>query len=122
MAVRELTKDNFSDTIKDNDFVVIDFWADWCQPCKRFAPIFHKTAEDSEYSDVVFGSLDTDANQEVAGALGIMSIPTVMAFNRGNLVFNQAGLLSGAQLKQVLDQLKAMPAEDAERVEGDATK
>ena len=120
MATTELTNENFSDTIKNNDFVVIDFWAEWCGPCKRFSPVFNKVS--GEYEDVVFGTLDTDANQDIAGALGIMSIPTVMAFNRGNLVFNQPGLLNSSQLKQVVDGVREMPAEAADAAEGNATK
>lgn len=108
MATVDLTTENFTSTIKDNDFVLIDFWASWCGPCQRFSPIFSKVSE--QHPDVVFGKLDTEAEQQIAGSLGIQSIPTVMAFNRGNLVFNQAGLLSPGQLEQLVSQVKAMPA------------
>lgn len=110
MATVELTSENFVDTIKENDLVVVDFWADWCGPCKRFAPIYSKVSED--HDDVVFAKLDTDANQEVAGALNIMSIPTIMAFSHGNMVFNQAGMLSAGQLENLIGQLKELPAEE----------
>lgn len=111
MATVDLTDEDFVSTIKDNDLVVVDFWADWCGPCKRFAPIFSKVSE--SHRDVVFGKLDTDANQDIAGALNIMSIPTIMAFHKGDMVFNQAGLLSGGQLEQLITQLKELPADQS---------
>lgn len=109
MATVDLTDEDFVSTIKDNDLVVVDFWADWCGPCKRFSPIFSKVSE--SHDDVVFGKLDTDANQDIAGALNIMSIPTIMAFHKGDMVFNQAGLLSAGQLEQLITQLKELPAD-----------
>lgn len=109
MATVELTSENFVNTIKDNDLVVVDFWADWCGPCKRFSPIFSKVSD--KFDDVVFAKLDTDANQDLAGALNIMSIPTVMAFHNGDMVFNQPGMLSAGQLEQLIGQLKELPAE-----------
>lgn len=109
MATVDLTSENFVDTIRDNDLVVIDFWADWCGPCKKFSPIYTKVSDN--HDDVVFAKLDTDANQEIAGQLGIMSIPTVMAFHKGDMVFNQAGMLSAGQLEQLVTQLKDLPAE-----------
>ncbi|GAB3622936.1 thioredoxin [Mariniluteicoccus endophyticus] len=104
MATIDLTTENFTSTIKDNDFVVVDFWAGWCTPCQRFAPIFSKVAE--KHDDVVFAKLDTEAEQAIAGALGVQSIPTVMAFNRGNLVFNQTGVLNASQLDQLVNAVK----------------
>ncbi|GAB3711540.1 thioredoxin [Mariniluteicoccus flavus] len=109
MAPIELTTENFTSTIKDNDFVLIDFWAEWCGPCKRFSPVFEKVSE--KHPDVVFAKLDTDANQQIAGSLGVQSIPTVMAFNKGNLVFNQAGVMNPGQLDQLVSAVKEMPAE-----------
>lgn len=109
MATIDLTTENFTQTIKDNDFVLIDFWASWCGPCQRFGPIFSKVSD--KHPDVVFAKLDTEAEQQIAGSLGIQSIPTVMAFNRGNLVFNQAGMLSPGQLEQLVGAVKDMPAE-----------
>lgn len=109
MATVDLTSENFVTTIKENDLVLVDFWADWCSPCKRFAPIYNKVSD--KHGDVVFAKLDTDANQEIAGALNIMSIPTIMAFHRGDMVFNQAGMLSAGQLEQLVGQLKELPAE-----------
>ena len=104
MATIEINTEDFEDTITDNDIVLVDFWADWCGPCKRFGPIYEKSSE--QHSDVVFAKLDTEANRELSGQLGIEGIPTLMAFREGVLVFNQAGALPGPALKQVIDAVK----------------
>ncbi len=109
MATVEIDATSFEDTITDNDIVLVDFWADWCGPCKRFAPIYEKASD--EYADITFAKLDTDANQQLSGALGIEGIPTLMAFREGVLVFNQAGALPGPALKQVIDQVKGLDME-----------
>lgn len=109
MATTDLTSEDFVTTIQENDLVLVDFWADWCGPCKRFSPIFSKVSEN--HDDVVFAKLDTDANPDIATSLEIMSIPTIMAFHKGNMVFNQAGLLSAGQLEQLIAQLKELPAD-----------
>ena len=106
MATKNINADDFESTITDNDIVLVDFWADWCGPCKRFAPIYEKASE--EYSDITFAKLDTDANQELSGQLGIEGIPTLMAFREGVLVVNQAGALPGPALKQVIDAVKGL--------------
>ena len=106
MATKNINADDFESTITDNDIVLVDFWADWCGPCKRFAPIYEKASE--EYSDITFAKLDTDANQELSGQLGIEGIPTLMAFREGVLVFNQAGALPGPALMQVIDAVKGL--------------
>jgi len=110
MATIEINADDFEDTITDNDIVLVDFWAEWCGPCKRFGPIYEKTSE--EYQGVVFAKLDTEANQELSGQLGIEGIPTLMAFREGVLVFNQAGALPGPALKQVVDAVKGLDMQE----------
>jgi thioredoxin 1 len=117
MATIDISAENFEDTITENDIVLVDFWAEWCGPCKRFGPIYDKTSE--QYEGVVFAKLDTDANQELSGALGIEGIPTLMAFREGVLVFNQAGALPGPALKQVIDQVKGL---DMEQVHAEVAK
>ncbi|SDD89866.1 thioredoxin [Auraticoccus monumenti] len=109
MATTELTAANFTTTISENDIVLIDFWADWCAPCKRFGPVYEKAS--SSNPEITFGKLDTEANQDIAGGLGITSIPTIMAFREGVLVFNQAGALNGAQLDQVITAVKELDME-----------
>ena len=109
MTTVNINAEDFESTITDNDIVLVDFWADWCGPCKRFGPIYEKASE--EYEGVVFAKLDTDANQELTGQLGIEGIPTLMAFREGVLVFNQAGALPGPALKQVLEAVKGLDME-----------
>ena len=110
MATLKINAEDFESTITDNDIVLVDFWAEWCGPCKRFGPIYEKASE--EYQGVVFAKLDTDANQELSGQLGIEGIPTLMAFREGVLVFNQAGALPGPALKQVLEAVKGLDMEE----------
>ena len=110
MATIDITADNFEETITDNDIVLVDFWADWCGPCKRFGPVYEKASQ--EYDGIVFAKLDTDANYELTSQLGVEGIPTLMAFREGVLVFNQAGALPGQALKQVLDAVKGLDMEE----------
>jgi thioredoxin 1 len=110
MATINITAENFEETITDNDIVLVDFWADWCAPCKRFGPVYEKASE--EYDGIVFAKLDTDANYELTSQLGIEGIPTLMAFREGVLVFNQAGALPGQALTQVLDAVKGLDMEE----------
>ena len=88
-----VTADDFKATIDDNDIVLVDWWASWCGPCRMFAPVFEKAA--AEHHDIVFAKIDTEAESALAGALGIMSIPTLMVFREGVLVFSQPGALPG---------------------------
>jgi thioredoxin 1 len=106
MATIDINADSFEQTITDNEIVLVDFWADWCGPCKRFAPIYDKASD--EHGEITFAKLDTDANQALSGQLGIEGIPTLMAFREGVLVFNQAGALPGPALQQVIDAVKGL--------------
>ena len=106
MAIVELTKDNFEKTVTDNPMVIIDFWAPWCGPCRGFAPVFEKASE--AHQDVVFAKVNTDEEQELAGAFGIRSIPTLMMFREKVVLFQQAGALPASGLEQVLSQGKAL--------------
>ena len=106
MATVELTKDNFDQTVNGNPIVIVDFWAPWCGPCRGFAPVFEKAAD--AHADVVFAKVNTDEQQDLAGAFGIRSIPTLMVFREKVIVFQQAGALPGQALEQVLTQTKAL--------------
>ena len=99
MATIELTRENFEQVVTDNDFVLIDFWASWCGPCKSFAPVFEAASE--KYSDIVFAKVNTEDQQELAAHFQIRSIPTLMIFREKIIIFSQPGMIPG----QVLDEL-----------------
>ena len=106
MATVELTKDNFEKVISESPMVIVDFWAPWCGPCRGFAPIYEQAAEG--HADVVFGKINTDQEQELAGAFNIRSIPTLMVFREKVVLFQQAGALPASALEQVITQTKAL--------------
>jgi thioredoxin len=106
MATVDLTKDNFEQTVNDNPIVIVDFWAPWCGPCRGFAPVFEKASE--AHPDVVFAKINSDEQQELAGAFNIRSIPTLMVFREKVVLFQQAGALPGQALEQVLTQAKSL--------------
>jgi thioredoxin 1 len=106
MATRTITAANLDSTILENDIVILDFWAAWCGPCRSFAPVFEAASE--KHPDVVFGKVDTEAEQDVAAAFGIRSIPTVAIFREKVLLFSQPGALPAPALEEVLGKVKAL--------------
>ena len=110
MATVDLTKENFEQVVSGNDMVIVDFWAPWCAPCRAFAPTFEQAS--AQHADVVFAKVNTEAEQEVAGAFNIRSIPTLMVFREKVILYAEAGSLPAAALEQVITQVKGidMPA------------
>jgi thioredoxin 1 len=104
MALENLTEENFNEKVKENQIVILDFWAPWCGPCRQFAPIFEEVA--SEHPDILFGKINTEEQQNLAGAFQIRSIPTVMAIKEEIVVFSQPGLLPKDALEDVIAQIK----------------
>lgn len=109
----ELTKENFDQTVTDNEFVLIDFWAEWCGPCKQFGPVYEKAAEANP--DLVFGKVDTEALPELAQAFGISSIPTLMIVREQVAVFAQPGALPEAALTDVIGQARKLDMDEVRK-------
>ncbi len=110
MATTELTLDAFEDTVSGDGIVLIDFWAEWCGPCKSFGPIFEAAAE--KHDDISFVKVDTESEQELAGALAIRSIPTLMIFRDGIQLFSQAGALPAPALEDLIGQVRELDMEE----------
>jgi thioredoxin 1 len=104
MATINLTTDDFEKTVLESDIVLVDFWAEWCGPCKQFGPVYEEAS--NQNPDITFGKIDTEAEQELAGAAGITSIPTLMAFREGVLVFAQPGALPAPMLNNVIGAVR----------------
>ena len=112
MSTVDLTAATFESTVSENEVVLVDFWASWCGPCRMFAPIYEAASE--AHPEIVFASIDTEAERDLAAAAGITSIPTLMAFKNGHLVFNQPGALPASALEQVIEAVMALDTESAE--------
>lgn len=110
MSTVDLTADTFEQTVTGNDIVLVDWWAEWCGPCKMFAPTYADVS--GKHEDVVFGKVDTEDQQALAQGAGISSIPTIMAFKEGVLVFRQAGALPARELESVIDQVKELDMDE----------
>jgi thioredoxin 1 len=113
MATTTLTTETFEETVTGDGIVLVDFWADWCAPCKMFGPVFEEASE--RHRDLVFGKVDTEAEGALAGGLGIRSIPTLMAFRDGVLVFRQPGALPQESLEQLISAVRELDMDDVHR-------
>ncbi|RKZ97960.1 MAG: thioredoxin [Gammaproteobacteria bacterium] len=113
MSTVDVTADNFNEIITDNDFVIVDFWAPWCGPCKGFAPVYEELSE--KYPDLVFAKINTEDEQQLAGEFQIRSIPTLMIFREQIILFSQPGALQGSQLEQVIEQAQGLDMEEVKK-------
>ncbi|AKK12125.1 thioredoxin [Corynebacterium uterequi] len=113
MATIELNQDNFAPTVEAEGITIVDFWADWCGPCKAFAPTFEKASE--KHPDVTFAKVDTEANEQLAAALEIQAIPTLMLFRDGILLHRQSGALPPAAFEQFIEELKKVDMDEVRK-------
>lgn len=113
MATKEITAESIAATIEENQIVLLDWWAEWCGPCRSFAPVFESASEQNP--DIVFGKIDTEAQQQLAASANITSIPTLMAFRDGVLVFAQPGALPAPALTQLIDAVKGLDMDEVRK-------
>lgn len=113
MTTTKLTAANFESTVEKNAIVFIDWWASWCGPCRAFAPIYERVA--AQHPDIVWGKIDTDAEQELAGGFGIRSIPTLMVFRDGILIYEQPGMVSAMALDGLVEKVRALDMAEVKR-------
>jgi len=117
MATVNLTKETFSDTINNNDIVIIDFWAEWCGPCKNFAPIYEEVSE--KHEDIVFAKVNTEEEQKLGASFQIRSIPTLMIFREKIILYSQPGMMAGPELGGLIDKVKQL---DMEKIRAEITE
>ncbi len=113
MGAVQITAKNFKDTIEKGGIVLLDWWAPWCGPCRAFAPVFEKAADSNP--DITFGKINTEEEQDLSGAFEIRSIPTLMVFRDGILLFEQAGALPAAALEELISKVRALDMEDVRK-------
>jgi thioredoxin 1 len=113
MSTVKMTEANFEETLKKNDIVILDFWAEWCGPCRAFGPVFEKIS--AKYPQIVFGKIDTEAEQSLAASFRIRSIPTLMAFRENILLFSQPGALPESALEELIQKIQALDMVDVKK-------